>query len=152
MSAITPELAIAVEVFRRLELLGIRCYVGGSAASSYYGEARSTRDVDFVADMNAPDERAVFAAFADDFYVSEEAMHAAVASGECFNLIHYAAVVKIDIFVVGNDAFSREALRHCRLVSVSPDPTMKLPIASPEDVVVKKLAWFRAGGEQLEQQ
>lgn len=152
MSDVTPELAIAIDVVGRLTALGLRCYVGGSVASSFYGESRTTRDVDIVVDLTQSDERAVFAAFADDFYVSPDAIAEAVAAGSCFNLIHFAAAVKIDVFVVGRDEFSVQAMRHRRSVRVDDRAGLSLPMASPEDVVAKKLAWFRAGGEQSGQQ
>ena len=44
LDALTP-------VVKEFERLGVRYYVGGSAASSNYGVARSTLDVDLVADL-----------------------------------------------------------------------------------------------------
>ncbi len=46
-----PDILIATEpVVEAFERLGVPYYIGGSVASSAYGIARSTMDVDMVAD------------------------------------------------------------------------------------------------------
>jgi len=50
---VTPPdpVALALILARILERLGIRYCIGGSVASSVYGEVRTTLDVDVVADL-----------------------------------------------------------------------------------------------------
>jgi hypothetical protein len=54
----TPDiLEVTSKVIAAFEKLKIRYYIGGSLASSAFGVARSTLDVDIVAEMN-PDQAA----------------------------------------------------------------------------------------------
>ena len=89
-------LAVVVE---RLDAAGIPYMVTGSLASSYYGEPRSTRDVDIVID---PDPAALDRLVADlasaDFHVDLDAARAALASRSQFNAIGPAAD-KVDFLI-----------------------------------------------------
>ena len=51
---VTPPdpVALALILARILERLGVRYCIGGSVASSVYGEVRTTLDVDFVTDLD----------------------------------------------------------------------------------------------------
>jgi hypothetical protein len=50
----TPDiLEVTLKVIKAFKSLGIEYYIGGSVASSAYGVARSTLDVDMVANMNS---------------------------------------------------------------------------------------------------
>lgn len=57
-----------------LSRFGIRHYIGGSVASSYHGAARSTMDVDLVADITDSVVSGFVRCFDKDFYVSEAAV------------------------------------------------------------------------------
>jgi hypothetical protein len=46
------ELALAVDVGRHFDALGVRWLVGGSVASSILGLPRATLDIDLVADLD----------------------------------------------------------------------------------------------------
>jgi hypothetical protein len=63
---------------RILERLGVRYCIGGSVASSVYGEVRTTLDVDFVTDLDLERIDAFVAAVETDFRVVAEAIHRAV--------------------------------------------------------------------------
>lgn len=52
-----------------MERLGAAYYVGGSAASSNYGVARSTLDVDLVADLSPAHAAPLVAALQAQYYV-----------------------------------------------------------------------------------
>jgi len=68
-----------------LTRLGIRHYVGGSVASSFHGAARSTMDVDLVADMTDSAVSEFLKCFDQDFYLSEAAIRDAIRRKSCFN-------------------------------------------------------------------
>ena len=61
---VTPPdpVALALILARILERLGVRYCIGGSVASSVYGEVRTTLDVDFVADLGPEHVDALVAA------------------------------------------------------------------------------------------
>ena len=140
-------------VLEAFEHLGIGYYVGGSVASSIYGEPRSTLDIDFGADLPDSVIQELVSKWGCDFYVSESAMREAVQRNGCFNLIHLWTSLKVDIFVCGTDAFNTSVLsrRLARTIEVGHE-SLSIWIASPEDVILHKLVWYRKGGEISERQ
>ena len=71
-----------------MERLRVRYSIGGSVASSVYGEVRTTLAVDFVTDLDPERIDAFVAAVESDFHVVAEAIHRAVRERSSFNLIH----------------------------------------------------------------
>ena len=63
-------IAIALTVVRHLDALGITYTIGGSIASSFAGEPRSTLDIDIVAGVTEPQVPALLSSLAEDFYVA----------------------------------------------------------------------------------
>ncbi len=135
-----------------LESLGIPYQVGGSIASSAYGTYRMTADVDFVIDVDAAALVRLADALTPDFYVSNSAMTEALAHRSTFNAIHLNTSFKVDFFVRGVRPYDIEEFR--RRVPQTLDATHPRPVMmmSPEDTVLRKLDWFRAGGSVSEQQ
>jgi len=145
-------IALALDVAAILERLGIPYLVGGSLASSIHGELRSTNDVDFVADVRPSHIAPLLQALLEEFYVSEEAMREALRFGTSFNAIHLPTAVKVDVFIAGGDPFNAERLEHRQRVLVSADPPGKLFLDTAEHSVLRKLEWYRRGGEVSDRQ
>ena len=74
-----------IDVF---EKLGIRYYIGGSVASSAHGIARSTQDIDIIADLDLQHARLLVDALTQSFYVDLEMVQEAIQHRTSFNLIH----------------------------------------------------------------
>lgn len=149
-----PEpIAVAELVAGSLDRLGIPYVIGGSFASLVHGEPRSTNDIDLVADLHQGDVDAFIDAIGTGCYVSRDAVAEAVHTGGAFNVIHMPTALKVDIFVAGIDALDRERLKRRIAVDFSggPDPVM-LFIDTAEDTILRKLEWFRRGGETPESQ
>lgn len=145
-----PALRLVVDEFERR---GIEYYIGGSVASSYYGEPRSTLDIDLGADLHESQVSELAAVWNRDFYVSEPAMREAIQRGKCFNLIHLSSTYKVDVFVRGSDRFSVSVFSRRRSHSITVGgETVTVWFASPEDVILQKLVWFRKGGDSSERQ
>jgi hypothetical protein len=64
---------VSVRVARTFDALGIPYTIGGSIASPFAGEPRSTLDVDFVVDLYERDIHALVSDLSQDFYVDGEA-------------------------------------------------------------------------------
>jgi hypothetical protein len=58
-------------IIQALEALGIPYQIIGSVASSAYGIARSTLDVDITADMNSSQVHPLFERLQDAYYIDE---------------------------------------------------------------------------------
>ena len=146
-------LLVAGLVATALERIGAVHVIGGSFASSFYGEPRSTNDIDVVADLSLDAARALAEALGPQFYMSATAAAEAVRSGGSFNIIDVRSAVKVDVFVAGEDALDRDRLRRRQRVQVTTsDGSIDLFVDTPEAVVLRKLEWFRRGGETSERQ
>ncbi len=144
--------ALALIIARIFERLGVRYCIGGSVASSVYGEVRTTFDVDVVADLGPDDVDVLVAAVESDFHVVVEAVDRAVRDRSSFNLIHEEMLVKADVFVPPDDPVFREQLVRSRRVALLSDPGSEVELASPEDVVLHKLRWYEMGGRVSDRQ
>ncbi len=138
-------IAVAVSFAALLERLGISYLIGGSFASSIHGEPRSTNDIDVVADIRAEHVPSFVALLGPEYYVSAEAMEAAVRSEGTFNVIHVHGGMKVKVLVAGHDAFNQERLRFREAVLplVGQSPTLYVDTA--EHSVLRKLDGFRRG-------
>ncbi len=143
---------MAVDVTRRLESIHVPYVIGGSLASSVYGEPRATMDIDVVADLRPEAISRLVATLRPDYYVDEDVARDAAGTGGSFNAVHSRAGVKIDFFVAGADAFELERLRTRVAVPVSAVPAQVLWIDTAEHTVLRKLEWYRRGGEVSERQ
>ena len=126
------------------ERLGAPYLITGSTATIAYGEPRFTNDIDVVVDLPATQVEALLIAFPEpEFYVSRSAVEVAVARRHQFNIIHPTSGLKVDVIVATDSDFARERLRRARQLPVLPERTV--PFASPEDVILKKMEYFREG-------
>jgi len=139
----------ATRVARTLESLGIRYVIGGSVASSFYGEPRSTLDLDIMIDANETAVRALADALKGEFYVDADAAAEAVQHRSTFNAIHLASAMKVDFFIAEDRDAVREQLDRRQPLAFE---DAVLWFYAPEDIIVRKLAWFRMGGEVSERQ
>ncbi|HEY3579140.1 MAG TPA: DUF6036 family nucleotidyltransferase [Pyrinomonadaceae bacterium] len=142
-----PPISVLSLVTAALETLGIRYVLVGSFASSIHGLYRATADIDIVAEIKAEQIYPLHEALQDAFYVDELAMRNAVAQKRSFNAIHFDSVFKVDIFVAQEDEFASAQLDRRQLRKISPDRDESVYVASPEDTILAKLRWYRAGNE-----
>lgn len=148
----TEVIAVTIQVARILEKLGIPYALGGSLASMAYGEVRTTHDVDFIIDPREDSVRALAAALAPDFYIEESAVRDAFRRQGSFNAIHLRTMIKADFFVAGRNPLDPMQLRGARDLQVDKDADAIVKVTSPEDIILRKLDWFRLGREVSERQ
>lgn len=139
------------ELLRRLvaffEQHGIAYFITGSVAAMAYGEPRFTNDVDLVVDLEERHADAFCAAFPPpDFYVSRAAVLGAIRNRHQFNLIHVTGGVKADVILPHATEFDRSRWARRRRMPLG---TVEQPmLASPEDVILKKMEYFAEGGSE----
>lgn len=128
-----------------LDRIGCQHFTTGSVAAMVYGEPRFTNDIDVVVRMDGGQAAAFVSAFAgNDWYVSAEAAQAAVRSRGMFNLIHVPSGLKVDLVVSPESPHDVARFARVRMI-LMPDGRQE-PMAAPEDVILKKLVFFREGG------
>jgi hypothetical protein len=143
------EIAMALKpVADAFAKLGVSYFVGGSVASSAYGVARSTLDVDMVSHLKREHVCGLISALKDLYYISEELIVGAIQRSSSFNLIHLGTGLKVDVFITKNRPYDQVATSRAREDSLSDeDGAPRFYLASPEDVILAKLEWFKSGGE-----
>jgi hypothetical protein len=152
VSAMEEALAVTLHVIGALEQLRVPYVVGGSIASSIYGKPRATQDVDVIADLGEEHIPAFIAALQNDFYLDEPAVRDAVRRRSTFNVIHLTTMFKVDVFVAKKDVPTAQELARRRIYVPPEAPDREIALASPEDVVVQKLYWYRLGDHVSERQ
>lgn len=150
------ESEIVVTIRRLIDVfdeLGISYQIGGSVASSAFGMARSTMDVDMVAHISARHVSALVSKLESEYYISEQAVREAVAHTTSFNIVHLDTMLKVDVFILKERDYDRQAFRRRRADTLDPDdPSTTYYLCSPEDTIINKLEWFYSGGEKSERQ
>jgi hypothetical protein len=140
-------------VILALEAFGIPYQIVGSVASSAYGIARATLDVDLAADMNDSQVGPLVERLRDAYYIDEDRVRDAVARRTSFNAVHLESMVKIDVFVLKSKDYDRAAFARRRIENLGESEAPRpLYIASPEDVILHKLDWYHQGGRVSERQ
>ena len=130
-----------------LESLNVTYWLGGSVASSVYGEFRATNDIDFVVDLKTEHAEQLALALQDEFYIDEELIRDAIELHSSFNAIHLATAFKADFFIVPSTPWTQqEAVRRRQETIGVDEDSIRAYVASPEDMVLQKLNWFRMGG------
>ena len=129
-----------------MERAQVPYFLGGSLASSLQGEPRSTNDIDFVVDLRAPLIKPLIDALGADFDVDEEALSEAVARRGSWNIFHLPSLTKVDLFMLRPGPFDASEFSRRSRITLTPDGR-GLYIKSSEDTVLRKLLWFRDGGE-----
>jgi hypothetical protein len=127
-----------------LEELDIPHLVTDSMATIAYGEPRFTRDIDVVVPIEKRDIQRLRSAFPEEeFYLSPEAAFEALEHSGQFNVLHPRSGLKIDFMVAGPSEFDERRFSRSRRLQIGPSSAAEF--AAPEDVVIKKLEYYREG-------
>lgn len=140
----------ALLVASHLEALGIVYTIGGSIASSFAGEPRSTIDVDVVAAIEEAHIDGLTSRLSPEFYVDADALRRAVRTRSSVNLIHHATQLKVDLFVAGGTPLDSRQLARRMLIDAGDG--RRIHVHPPEDILLQKLRWYRLGGETSDRQ
>ncbi len=144
-------LALAARVGKILEGLGVPWLLGGSLASSLYGEPRTTLDVDLVAGLSPSHVAPFVRALGEEFYADAGAAEDFVEKGGEFNIIHLPSMTKVDIFPPSRGGDPEGQFRRRRKI-VLPGGEGEIFVASPEDTILQKLIWYKEGSEVSDRQ
>ena len=147
----TDPLALALRVAAILDHHGIPYALGGSLASSMFGEPRGTIDIDMAIRLEHHQLADLVRSLDVEFYVPIETAHRAVDLHTSFNLIDDAGL-KVDLFVLGESLLDRLQLERRRRITIRDDPPQQLWVTAPSEQILRKLEWYRAGGHVSERQ
>src|SRR4030095_9647680 len=143
---------VMLKVIEALEGIDSPYLVGGSYASSAYGIARATMDIDILAAFPAKQAEVFAASLESEFYADVEAIRHAIQNRRSFNVIHLDTMFKVDVFVSKRDPFDVKQLERRKLQIVVRDPERAIYVSSPEDIILAHLRWYRQTDERSERQ
>jgi hypothetical protein len=83
---------------------------------------------------------------ADEYYISEDMIRTAIHGRRQFNIIHPASGLKVDVILKKGTPF--DASRFKRKRRVYPSESFHADFAAPEDVIIKKMEYYREGGSE----
>jgi hypothetical protein len=141
----------AREVFARLATVlgraGIEYMLTGSFASAYHGRARATQDIDIVINATPEQLHALKAQLPEpEYYFDIQAALRARQREGLFQVIDTGSGWKVDFILLKSRPFSLTEFSRRAEVELE---GVRLPIASPEDVLLAKLEWAsRTGSER----
>jgi len=141
------ELSVLKLVTARLDAAGLAYMVTGSVALSLYAEPRMTRDVDLVVELGPSDTARLVDVFGAEFHVDADRIRDAITARSMFNVIHTAAVVKLDIIVRKAGAYREAEFRRRRRAEID---GASMWVVSPEDLLLSKLDWARDSRSEVQ--
>ncbi len=140
-------------VVKAFEDLGILYYISGSVASSVYGIARATMDIDLVSDLKQNQVNLLVQKLKTNYFIDENMISDAINSKSSFNLIHLDTMLKIDVFILKEESFQKMVFERKRKDSISDEPdSVQVYFCSAEDIILNKLEWYKSGGCVSERQ
>jgi hypothetical protein len=148
------EIVAALEpVINALDDLGLSYYIGGSIASSAYGMARSTLDVDLVLELETFHIQPLVNKLKSEYYIKSEMINNAIKEKTSFNIIHLKSMLKIDVFILKDQVYPKKAFERKTKDKLDDEAgSINIYLCSPEDIILHKLEWFKSGGEVSERQ
>lgn len=138
-------------VVRVLDRVGIPYALGGSLASSVFGEPRATMDADIAAKVGPEQIDPLLTALSEHFYVLEQTARAACTEGGSYNVLDVETGYKVDVFVVSEAPLDRRQIER-RISTPLGDEGRVIDVTAPDDQLLRKLEWFRGAGETSDQQ
>jgi len=143
MTSATNLIELIVQSF---DDLGIEYAIGGSFASSAWGNPRQTNDLDIAIRVKSVTAKDLVVQFQDHFLVSESEIEAAFTDTgpfRSFQLLHIEEIFKVDVFVHAEEQYTQRLFERRKQFSIG--PYRMGWFYSPEDIVLVKLRWFELG-------
>ncbi|NQU66112.1 MAG: hypothetical protein HQ517_17780 [SAR324 cluster bacterium] len=149
-----PDIIAAVEpVIVAFDELNILYYIGGSVASSAYGFARATIDIDMVSNINRSHIKPLVEMLEQTYYISANMILDAIENQSSFNLIHLETMLKVDVFILKDASYHKESFGRRRVDTLDDDEdSIELFLVSAEDIILYKLDWYRLYRQESERQ
>jgi hypothetical protein len=109
-------------------------------------------DIDLIADIQRKHVPLLVNMLESSCYIDQDMILEAIQRQASFNLIHLESMLKIDVFILKMGNYDQEAFQRRRKNIIGEDHDLELYLASPEDIILSKLDWYRLGGGISERQ
>jgi hypothetical protein len=132
----------AVDFFLRIvtafERLNVPYVTVGSFAANVYMDPRSTKDADFVLELDKANLTEIVAAIGPDFVLDRQMSLESVTLTSRYKLSHRDAAFEVELFGLSDDP--HDQARFCRRLSKETNG-VRVYVLTAEDVVITKLRW-----------
>lgn len=132
------------EIIGHLDRAGVPYMVAGSIASTYYGEPRTTQDIDIVIGPTHDSLNAFLSGLDRNRYYVGDAAGAFARQGQ-FNVIDMTSGWKLDLIVLRDRPFSRVEFERRVRVDIE---GLQMHVATAEDTILAKLEWAASGDSE----
>lgn len=148
------EIVKALEpVIKILDESGINYFIGGSIASSAYGIARATLDVDMIVQLKQIQADILVEKLSSEYYIDAEMITNAIKDKSSFNIIHLESMLKMAFFISQDLAFDLKSFERKTQNNLDEsDESIKIYLSSAEDIILSKLNWFNLSNQTSEKQ
>ena len=136
---------LVLRVIRALDQLNIPHMLVGSYSSNFYGQPRMTKDADFVLQFSNEHIAPLRSMLAPELVMDAQMSFETITMTMRHLLRHPASEFKIELFLLSDDAHDQARFARRRQVDFEGSPAW---LPSPEDVIVTKLRWSKAGRRQ----
>jgi hypothetical protein len=86
------------------------------------------------------------------FYADAESIARSIERKRSFNVIHLGTMLKVDVFPVKDSPYARQEFTRRLKIEMPGEPESVVFVTTPEDLVLNKLLWYRAGGQVSDRQ
>lgn len=131
------------KILKILEKLQIPYMISGSVGSMIYGEPRMTNDMDIIVELETGKVRDLLANLSKDhyYYPSIEFIQEAIRKKKQFNIIHEEIGSKVDFIIRKDTEFAKKEFSRKNRVPFTEN--FSAFTASPEDIIISKMLYFR---------
>jgi hypothetical protein len=133
--------AVTLRVIDALNTEALAYMLVGSFSSNFYGIPRSTKDADFVVELEAAQIDRLSKRLGPDFRLDRQLAFETNTGTMKYDLLYQDGAFHVELFALSNDSHDRQRWAR-RRQAVLLQRNIWLP--SPEDVIITKLRWARA--------
>lgn len=132
------------EITSLLHKAHIPYMVTGALSVIFYGRPRASHDIDFVIEAEDKNVTQLIKTFSslphNEFPIDAYTIVEAVKHKHMFSLIHLPTVLKLNFFLLKNEAFDESRFDRRKTLTVF---GQKMDFAAPEDTILIKLLWYK---------
>ncbi len=131
---------LLVKIAKILDSLKIPYLVTGGMAVYVWGRPRFTADIDLIAELKKEDVKILVKVLIKEGYIDEDAVREAITYQSEFNFIDHKEGIKVDFWILKDDAFNRSRFQRRVDKKVL---NQNVYFISAEDLILAKLLWFK---------
>lgn len=133
---------IVLQLIAALEDLGIPYMLVGSFSTNAYGRPRSTKDADFVVQIDSGQMAALKDRLGAEFRLDAQMTFETITMTTKYVIDHPATAFRVELFLLSGDPHDQSRFTRRQRYEFAGQPTW---LPTVEDVIVTKLRWARGG-------